>query len=295
MSKENNQEHVVGIFGGLALYEPDFLDEWEPVVVDTPYGKPQYLYQGTLDGVKVVYARRWFRNQEFRPPTALYEMQRAVVYAFKKLGVSQIIIHDGAGSINRAYELGDFLLVQDFIDFTSKFKQSYYTEMDSLCVNIPFNTPFCPETNSVALEAAKKLNIRLLDCVMAITEGPRFETPAEIRFFDRAGCDAVCQGILPEIVFARELGMCYTAIFSVCNYASGVKRPGDWTIEEWNLVEYRIMPQVQALIKEIIRKLPAARSCNCENYLQENTFKVELSIKNGLMKQGLEEWPEESK
>lgn len=291
MAPKNDKEHVVGILGGLALYEPDFMDTWEPVIVKTPYGTPQYIYKGTLDGVNVIYARRWFRDQEFRPPTALYEMQRAVIYAFKELGVSQIIIHDGAGSINRAYELGDFLLVGDFIDFTSKFKQSYYTEMDSLCVNIPFNTPFCLETNQVAAAAAKKLGIPLFDCVMAITEGPRFETPAEIRMFDRVGCDAVCQGILPEIVFARELGMCYTAIFTVCNYASGVKRLGDWTIEEWNNVEYQIMPKVQSLICEIIRELPAERSCNCANYLEENTFKVEISRRNGLMKQGLEEWP----
>lgn len=291
MTPNSTKEHVVGILGGLALYEPDFLDSWEPVIVKTPFGIPQYIYKGVLDGVIVIYARRWFRDGEFRPPTAMYEMQRAVIYAFKELGVSQIIIHDGAGSINRAYELGDFLLVGDFIDFTSKFKQSYFTGMDSLCVNIPFNTPFCPETNKIASKAARKLGISLLDCVMAITEGPRFETPAEIRMFDRVGCDAVCQGILPEIVFAREMGICYTAIFTVCNYASGVKQLGDWTIEEWNNVEYQIMPKVQELIREIIRELPAERSCHCANYLAENTFKVEISKRNGLMKHDLEVWP----
>lgn len=293
MSTNKSNEHKVGILGGLALYEPSFMDQWEPVHIETPYGNPQYLYQGTVDDINVVYWRRWFRNGDIRPPTALYEMQKAAMYAFKEMGVTQVIVHDGAGSINRAMELGDFLLVEDFVDFTGKNKHSYYTELDDPCVNIPFNTPFCLETNHIVAEAAKAVNIPMRDCVMAITEGPRFETPAEVRMFDRIGCDAVCQGILPEVVYARELGMCYSAIYTVCNYAAGVKRTGDWTLEEWNNVEFQIMGQVHELIKEVIRRLPANRSCNCANYVEENTLCTRLALKNGLLSREVEPWDDD--
>jgi len=215
-------------------------------------------------------------------------MQRACIYAFRELGVSQMIVHDGAGAINRALELTDFLLVVDFIDFTAKHKHSYYTENDDICVNIPFNAPFCPEVNQVVINAAEAMGIPLRKSVMALTEGPRFETPAEIRMFERVGCDAVSQGILPEVVFARELGMCYSAIYTVCNYASGTRNQGEWSVEEWNKVEYQIMDKIRALVKEIIRRLPSQRKCRCARYLEENTFSTKLALKNGLLKRDLE-------
>ena len=58
----DNFKPVLGILGGLALYEPDFMDSWEPIHVDTPYGKVQYLYKGKIDGKDVLFWRRWFWN-----------------------------------------------------------------------------------------------------------------------------------------------------------------------------------------------------------------------------------------
>ena len=54
------------------------------------------------------------------------------------------------------------------------------------------------------------------------TEGPRFETPAEIRMFQRLGADLVGMTSVPEVVLARELGMCYASIGMVTNEAAGI-------------------------------------------------------------------------
>jgi 5'-methylthioadenosine phosphorylase len=59
--------------------------------------------------------------------------------------------------------------------------------------------------------------------VYACTEGPRLETPAEIRFYGRAGGDLVGMTLCPEAFLARELEICYAPVLYVTNYAEGVK------------------------------------------------------------------------
>ena len=56
------------------------------------------------------------------------------------------------------------------------------------------------------------------------TEGPRLETPAEIRKFALCGADLVGMTLVPEVFLAKELEMCYAALCYVTNYAEGIKK-----------------------------------------------------------------------
>ena len=56
----------------------------------------------------------------------------------------------------------------------------------------------------------------------AATQGPRFESAAEIRKYDRDGADIVGMTGMPEACLARELGICYATIALVVNYAAGI-------------------------------------------------------------------------
>ncbi len=58
----------------------------------------------------------------------------------------------------------------------------------------------------------------------ACAEGPRFETPAEIRMFRQLGADVVGMTSVPEVVLAREAGICYAAVAIVTNWAAGVSK-----------------------------------------------------------------------
>src|SRR2546428_4646058 len=62
------------------------------------------------------------------------------------------------------------------------------------------------------------------DVVMACTEGPRYETPAEIRMLRTMGCGIVGMTGAPEAFLARELEMCYASISFVSNMAAGLQR-----------------------------------------------------------------------
>ena len=54
------------------------------------------------------------------------------------------------------------------------------------------------------------------------TEGPRLESPAEIKKFRIIGADLVGMTLAPETFLARELEMCYAPVCYLTNYAEGV-------------------------------------------------------------------------
>ena len=54
------------------------------------------------------------------------------------------------------------------------------------------------------------------------TEGPRFETPAEIKTFRLWEADVVGMTNVPECQLAREAEMCYATISMVTNFAAGI-------------------------------------------------------------------------
>ena len=59
--------------------------------------------------------------------------------------------------------------------------------------------------------------------VYVCTEGPRFETRAEINSFRILGGTLVGMTSATECILARELGMCYSTICLVTNFAAGMQ------------------------------------------------------------------------
>ena len=95
------------------------------------------------------------------------------------------------------------------------------------------------------------------------TEGPRFETPAEVEMFKRLGGTVVGMTGLPEAVLARELEMCYASICTVSNYAASIA-PGKLTIDEvFEIVESK-MKDLRAMVVEAIARIPMDRNCSCK-------------------------------
>src|SRR5690606_15581889 len=95
------------------------------------------------------------------------------------------------------------------------------------------------------------------------TEGPRFETPAEIRMFREWGGDLVGMTGVPEVTLAREAGLCYASISMVTNYAAGLAGY-PLSHEEVLDVMARNIAGLRDLIIETIPRLPETRLCGCE-------------------------------
>ena len=60
--------------------------------------------------------------------------------------------------------------------------------------------------------------------VIACTECPRLEIPAEIELFRGLGCDVVGMTVVPEAIVARELEISYSTVCFVSNMAAGIQR-----------------------------------------------------------------------
>jgi 5'-methylthioadenosine phosphorylase len=153
----------------------------------------------------------------------------------------------------------------DFIDFTRTRRATFY---DSEAVHVDMTKPYCEELREVLIRAGKRAGGVKARGVYAATEGPRFETPAEIRMLSQLGCDIVGMTALPEAVLARELEMCYASIATVTNYAAGIKQEKLTATEVVEVVR-RNEERLKKLILEAVRLVPRERNCPCASALEE--------------------------
>src|SRR5690606_2867755 len=114
-------------------------------------------------------------------------------------------------------------IVDQFLDFTKGREQTFYDGGDNGVVHVDMTDPYCPELRRTLVETGRELGLAIHEQgVYVCTEGPRFETPAEIRAFRMLGGDVVGMTSVPESVLAREAGLCYAAMAMVTNMAAGI-------------------------------------------------------------------------
>ncbi|MEM4255143.1 MAG: MTAP family purine nucleoside phosphorylase [Candidatus Norongarragalinales archaeon] len=146
---------------------------------------------------------------------------RANFSAFKKLGVKEIVGISACGAISN-YSIGDLVLLQDFMDFRAP--PTFFDSLESLEQHAWMVPPFSKTLGERLERSAKKAGVQLKKGgVVAVTQGPRLETPAEIKAFAKLGANLVGMTTSPEAILARELGLQYAAIAVVSNYAAGLK------------------------------------------------------------------------
>jgi 5'-methylthioadenosine phosphorylase len=235
----------------------------------TPYGIAPPLSIGKIDDKEVVFLPRHGPNHSIPPHIINY---RANVYALYEMGVERIIAVNAVGAINQDFKPGDVVIPHDFIDFTKLRCGTFYDE--SPVTHIDVSQPYCPELRKLLIETARKVGLRLWDrAVLVCTEGPRFETPAEIEMFRRLGCDVVGMTGTPEAVLARELEMCYAPFCFVSNMAAGTQE--QLTPFEVSKVSEEIMSKLEKVLTETVKALPLQRegNCPCANALKNARIK----------------------
>lgn len=187
---------------------------------DTPFGKSRPIYLFKRSGGNFLFlSRHGEKGYSIAAPFVNY---RANIYALKDLGVKQIVAWSGPGAISTEYKIGQLVIVDDVIDETRRRAGTFY-EHGGLGF-IRQNPVFCPSVRSTLADALSGLGLEFASGgTYVCTEGPRLETPAEIRMYKLCGADFVGMTLVPEVFLARELEMCYAALCYVTNYAEGVK------------------------------------------------------------------------
>ncbi|MCS7368592.1 MAG: S-methyl-5'-thioadenosine phosphorylase [archaeon GBS-70-058] len=243
----------IGIIGGSGL---ENAVEGEKIIVNTPYGEV-YVKIGIMANERVAFIPRHGEKHENPPHKVNY---RGNLWALKTLGVERVIATNAVGGIRNGLNPGDLLIPHDFIDFT---KGRTYTFYDQKAIHIDLTTPYCPELRKLIIDVAEEMNIKVWDSgVYVCTEGPRFETPSEIRMFRLLGADVVGMTGVPEVILARELKMCYATICVITNYAAGMqKRISQEEVDE--IMKGR-MKTVIEIINGVVQRIPIERkNCMC--------------------------------
>ena len=154
----------------------------------------------------------------------------------------------------------------------------YYVFKDKGIGFIRQNEPFCPEIRQVLHDSVHHHGLQHHEAaVYACTEGPRLESPAEIRKLRIVGADLVGMTLIPETFLARELEMCYASLCYLTNYAEGVTPR---KFEKGRLFEGMQTETERAQVDDSIKRFPDLlrdsllslkqmdRACHCQDALR---------------------------
>jgi 5'-methylthioadenosine phosphorylase len=112
---------VLGIIGGSGIYDLPGLKNVRERRIDSPWGEPSApLRVGDIDGLPIVFLSRHDKGHRLSPSDINY---RANIDALKRSGVTDVISVSACGSFKQELYPGLFVLVDQFIDMSSRTKR----------------------------------------------------------------------------------------------------------------------------------------------------------------------------
>lgn len=204
----------IGIIGGSGMDDPRLMKDIREESIETPYGSPSSpLTKGKIDGVDTVILARHGKDHSIYPTGVNF---RANIHSLKEAGCTHILATTAVGSLREKIRPGDLVFVDQFIDFT---KHRPLTFHDEKVIHTPMSEPFCCGLRTLLTSVAKDLKLKHHKKGAVITiEGPRFSTKAESHMFRKLGADVINMSTVPEVILAREAGICYQTIAMSTDY-----------------------------------------------------------------------------
>lgn len=212
---------IVAIIGGSGLTDLKNLRITRREVVRTPYGEPSApLVYGELAGREVVFLPRHGAGHTIPPHDVNY---RANIWAIRQANVAMVIAVNAVGGITVDFLAPGMLVIPDqIVDYTWGRAHTFFGGEHRQVTHVDFTEPYCEALRQVLISGAHSAKLAVLEHgTYGATQGPRFESAAEIRRLERDGCNIVGMTGMPEAGLARELGLCYASVAVVVNPAAG--------------------------------------------------------------------------
>ncbi len=268
---------AIGVIGGSGFYS--FLDEAEPVPMQTPFGPPSDdVVVGSVDGRQVAFIARHGQGHRFPPHRVNY---RANLWALRSVGVRQIVAPCAVGSLVPAHGPGTVVLPDQLIDRTWGRAQTVYG-VEGAAVHVGFADPYCARGRASVAAAAAAAGREVVDHgTLVVINGPRFSTRAESVWHRAAGGTIVGMTAMPEAVLARELAMCFTSVALVTDHDAGVDGQEAVSHEEVLAVFAANIEGLKGLLRSAIARLPDPEPddtavCACRRALDGQQLPFEL-------------------
>ncbi|WP_292391794.1 S-methyl-5'-thioadenosine phosphorylase [Methanosarcina sp. UBA5] len=241
----------VAVLGGVGF---NSYQEFKSQSVHTPYGEVT-AYFTTIRGKRVAVIPRHAGENHIPPHRINY---RANVWAAYSIGAKRVISTNSVGSM-RGHPVGSFVVLDDFIDFTRNRPSTFY---DDRTVHVDVSEPYCTELRTALKGALEKRGLPYTEGIYACTEGPRFETRAEIRMMSQFA-DVVGMTGVPEVSLAKELSLCYASLAIITNQACGMTTQ-KLTADEVTEVVGKAQDAIFEIISGTIENIPETRNCRCK-------------------------------
>ncbi|MCE7741081.1 MAG: S-methyl-5'-thioadenosine phosphorylase [Candidatus Heimdallarchaeota archaeon] len=219
----------IAVIGGSGVY--DLFEDGETVSIKTPYGKVENISKITNKETEAYFLPRHGPSHSVPPHLINY---RANIYALHTLEVEDIYATNAVGSINQKIHPGEFVVPDQLIDMTKNRILTFFDGDTEIVfedgtskqgvVHLDYTEPYTSRLRkrflSLANESSKKFHDK---GVLVCTEGPRFETPAEIKMFQSFGGTLVGMTSVPEAILAKEVQIAYATLCLVTNYGAGMQ------------------------------------------------------------------------
>ena len=242
----------LGLIGGTGL--DHFGEAIGSHDLSSDFGQPSAKFSEFQVGdLQLFFLPRHGVQHEIPPHAVNY---RANIDAFKQLDVQGIIAVNAVGGISSVSPPGALCVPDQLIDYTWGRAHTFSLAAGDELLHIEFAQPFEGYVRSGLLKAATAAKIDVVDggCV-AVCQGPRLETAAEIRKFRQDGCDLVGMTSMPEAALAREAGLDYASLCITANWAAGLD-PEPVTMAAIEATLASAMIKVRSLLGMFFKEFP---------------------------------------
>ena len=245
----SNEASPIGIIAGTGFYSLAALEGATTQTVDTLYGQAQFT-RGSWHGVEVVFLTRHGAGHSVPPHLINY---RANIAALQQAGVRDVFAINVVGGVDPQLTPGSLVCIDDFLDFTKSRIGTFHDGAGPEgVVHTDVLDAYNPELRREILQAAEHVQQDIRDGgVYACFEGPRFESPAEIRMCALLGAAVVGMTGVPEVTLACEAQLRYAAISLVVNPAAGLSDE-PITLEELNAALAASSEKVLKVLERVI-------------------------------------------
>ncbi len=250
MKIESKKRAMIILGSGLYdLYREDVVKE---LSVETEYGNATVFKLKSGSKGEVFLLMRHGKGHSIPPHMINY---RANIMAAKTLGMDFIIATCAVGSMNPKMRVGSYAVIDQFVDFT-KSRQSTFSTKDRV-QHTDVSHPYSERVRAALIRALKKGKAQGFaeTGTYVCSEGPRYETIAEIEMFKRIGGDLAGMTSVPEVVLAKELSIPYAALAYVTNMCAGMQT--EINHEEVVNEAGRLLPQMRKILDTAVSMLLA--------------------------------------
>lgn len=216
---------------------------------NTPFGAPS----GPILEVPIGENRVYCLNRHgIEGQTAAHLVNyRANIWALKELGVTRVIATATVGGISPSLKRGDLVVPDQVIDYTYGREQTFVglRKISHFDFTHPFDAGLRNSLIQVLPDRFQTDEHKV--GTYGVTQGPRFESAAEIDRFRQDGCDLVGMTLMPEASLAREAEIRYGALCLVVNPAAGLEE-GEVDIEDTAVVTRGAIEGLGGMLERVV-------------------------------------------